>query len=157
MATNRLLKSFRTLHRYLGAFAAPALLFFAFTGALQSVPLHEASRTGDNQPPRWLVSIAHLHKKQSLDPPAKRARPKTIAAADSSGASVATAVPEQPVAPSRTPDLVPMKTFFVLVALSLILSTASGVYMGWRHSRNRRRYGVTLAAGIAVPMLLLML
>src|SRR6185312_16022638 len=41
--THRWLKSFRTLHLYFGASTAPALLFFAFTGALQSVNLHEAA------------------------------------------------------------------------------------------------------------------
>ena len=75
-ATHRWLKPLRTLHLYFGVFTAPALLFFAFTGALQSVPLHEASRGSDYKPPAWLVSIAHLHKKQTLDAPAKRARPK---------------------------------------------------------------------------------
>jgi ABC-type proline/glycine betaine transport system permease subunit len=49
-----------------------------------------------------------------------------------------------------------MKAFFVLVALSLLLSTVTGVYMGWRYTRHRRRYGAVLAAGIAVPALLML-
>jgi hypothetical protein len=165
-SSNRLLKSFRTLHLYLGVFTAPALVFFAFTGALQSVPLHEARRGSDYKPPAWLVSLAHLHKKQSLDVPVRRAahlhkkqsldvpvrraRPKPVAGA---------ARPTVPARPAPTPsahNLVPMKTFFVLVALSLLLSTISGVYMGWRCTRNRRRYGATLAAGVMVPLLLLL-
>ena len=49
-----------------------------------------------------------------------------------------------------------MKAFFVLVALSLLLSTVTGVYMGSRYTRHRRRYGAVLAAGIAVPALLML-
>jgi len=49
-----------------------------------------------------------------------------------------------------------MKLFFVMVALSLILSTVTGIYMGWRCTRNRRRYGAVLAAGVVVPALLLL-
>ncbi|MGH8214969.1 MAG: PepSY domain-containing protein [Rhodanobacteraceae bacterium] len=159
MATNRLLTSFRTLHLYMGVFTAPALLFFAFTGALQSVSLHEASRTGDYRPPAWLASISHLHKKQSLDVPVKRARPKATAAAAAApaGGKTAPAVADQSVPALRRRNLVPMKAFFVLVSLSLFLSTVSGVYMGWRYARNRRRYGATLVAGVAVPVLLLLL
>jgi len=158
-ATHRWLKPLRTLHLYFGVFTAPALLFFAFTGALQSVPLHEASRGSDYKPPAWLVSIAHLHKKQTLDAPAKRARPKpagTGIAADSGRADAAADAASGPVPAPRKHNLVPMKTFFVLVALSLILSTVTGIYMGWRYTRHRRRYGATLAAGVVVPLLLLL-
>jgi hypothetical protein len=38
----------------------------------------------------------------------------------------------------------------------LILSTLTGIYIGWRHTRHRRRYGATLAAGVVVPALLLL-
>ena len=49
-----------------------------------------------------------------------------------------------------------MKTFFVLVSLSLILSTLTGICMGWRYALNRRGYGAMLAAGVVVPTLLLL-
>ncbi|MGH8216844.1 MAG: PepSY domain-containing protein [Rhodanobacteraceae bacterium] len=157
MATNCLLKSFRTLHLYFGVFTAPALLFFAFTGGLQSLSLHEASRGGDYQPPRWLASISHLHKKQSLDVPVKRpSRKASVANANGeANAMAATRAGDKPSPAARQRNLWPMKVFFVLVSLSLFLSTVSGVYMGWRYARNRRRYGATLAAGVAVPVLLL--
>ena len=82
-AMHRWLKSFRTLHLYLGVFTAPALLFLAFTGALQSVNLHEAARGGDYKPPAWIASIAHMHKKQNFDVPVKRGPPNlSVAHAD---------------------------------------------------------------------------
>ena len=42
---NDTLKLFRTLHLYIGTFIAPALLFFAFTGALQTFSLLVQLRT----------------------------------------------------------------------------------------------------------------
>lgn len=155
--THRWLKPFRTLHLYFGVFTAPALLFFAFTGALQSVNLHEDARGSDYRPPTWIVSIAHMHKKQSFEVPAKRPSPKTsVVNADVAPAvDVTRAIAKPPSAPNKR-NLWPMKIFFVLVSLSLLLSTLTGVCMGWRYTRNRRRYGATLAAGVVMPALLLL-
>lgn len=160
MATpHRVLKTLRTLHLYLGVFAAPALLFFAFTGGLQTLGLHEASRSGDYKPPAWLVSLAHLHKKQSLEVPAPRPPPQArVALRDAQPrAQAIPGVNARSNAAPRRHDPWPMKGFFVLVALSLLLSTLTGVYMGWRHTRHRRRYAAVLAAGILVPALLLLI
>lgn len=157
-ATHRWLKPFRTLHLYFGVFTAPALLFFAFTGALQSVNLHEGARGSDYKPPAWIASIAHMHKKQSFEAPAKRSSPKA-SVASAHGAANAIAATRVNDKPSPAPDkrnLWPMKIFFVLVSLSLMLSTATGICMGWRYTRNRRRYGAMLAAGVVVPAMLLL-
>jgi hypothetical protein len=156
-ATHRWLKPFRTLHLYFGVFTAPALLFLAFTGALQSVNLHEGARGGDYKPPAWIVSISHMHKKQSFEVPVKRPSPKTsVVNADVAPAvDVTRAIAKPPSAPNKR-NLWPMKIFFVLVALSLLLSTLTGIYMGWRYTRDRRRYGATLAAGVLVPAMLLL-
>jgi hypothetical protein len=156
--THRWLKTFRTLHLYFGVFTAPALLFLAFTGALQSVNLHEPSRSVGYKPPAWIASIAHMHKKQSFEVPAKRGPPKPSVAnpnaAPKAGAQ-ARANDKSSPAPAKR-NLWPMKFFFVLVSLSLILSTVTGIYMGWRYTRHRLRYGATLVAGVLVPALLLL-
>lgn len=156
VTTHRWLKSFRTLHLYFGVFTAPALLFLAFTGALQSVNLHEPSRGSAYRPPAWIASLAHMHKKQSFEVPVKRAPPKatTSAAKAPSNVGAATRTNDKPAPKPRNPW--PMKLFFVLVSLSLMLSTLTGVYMGWRYTRHRRRYGAILAAGVVVPALLLL-
>lgn len=152
MALHRWLKAFRTLHLYFGVFTAPALLFLAFTGGLQSLNLHEAARGSDYKPPAWIVSMAHMHKKQSFEVPVKRAPPRR-AAAQAIDPPQARA---KPAPATHQRNVWPMKIFFVLVALSLMLSTLTGVYMGWRYTRNRRRYGAILAAGIIVPALLML-
>ena len=156
--THRWLKTFRTLHLYFGVFTAPALLFLAFTGALQSVNLHEPSRSSGYKPPAWIASIAHMHKKQSFDAPVKRGplRPAVANAdATSKAGAPARANDKSSPAPAKR-NLWPMKFFFVLVSLSLILSTVTGIYMGWRYTRHRLRYGATLTAGVLVPALLLL-
>lgn len=156
VTAHRWLKSFRTLHLYLGVFTAPALLFLAFTGALQSVNLHEPSRGSGYKPPAWIASIAHMHKKQSFEVPVKRPPPKASTSSTGAPSTVGAIARtnDKPAPKPRNPW--PMKLFFVLVSLSLMLSTLTGIYMGWRYTRHRRRYGATLAAGVVVPALLLL-
>ncbi len=88
MATNQtLLKSARLFHLYSGVFLAPALLFFAFTGGVQTFSLHETTRGSSYKPPAILVELAQLHKKQTLVVPARKATPSDakINPADVSG------------------------------------------------------------------------
>lgn len=146
--SHRFLKATRSTHLYLGVFFAPALLFFAFTGGLQSFSLHEATRGSSYTPPAWLATMAQLHKKQTTVKPAKK-RPATIDAGASSTAQMSA-----PVAAKPQKNLLPMKIFFALVALSLFLSTLSGLYMACRYSRNARRISLIFAAGVIVPLCL---
>ena len=184
MPNHRLLKFLRAMHLYLGVFTAPALLFFAFTGALQTFGLHEAARGSDYKPPAWLEEMAHLHKKQSLEVPVRRAPSGAAArgaaahdanprdAGDSQNSAVApisagvstgrsngadTRAREQGNRASDTPErnLLPMKIYFAFVALSLFISTLTGLYMASRVSRSARRIAAAFAAGIIVPLLLL--
>ena len=57
------LKSIRIMHRYLGLFFAPTILFFAITGGLQMFGLHETARGSSYVPPQILVHLSQLHKK----------------------------------------------------------------------------------------------
>lgn len=162
VVTHRLLKAFRTLHLYLGVFTAPALLFFAITGGLQSFGLHETSRDGSYRAPMWLQSVAHLHKKQSLDVPVRKAPPPRAGAGAGDPAARAAAAPAgadaraKAAAPAPQRNLLPMKIYFALVSLALAMSTLTGVYMASRFPRDRRRFIATLAAGFVVPGLLLL-
>ncbi|MHB1056376.1 MAG: PepSY domain-containing protein [Rhodanobacter sp.] len=156
--SHRFLKTTRTIHLYLGVFTAPMLLFFAITGGLQSFGLHEAGRGSSYAPPAWLVSAAQFHKKQTTVLPQRRRRPPETAVG---GVPVATAETRSPAA-SRPADaatapkknLLPMKAFFALVALGLLISVLSGLYMAWRYSRKPVLFGAVLGAGVAVPLLL---
>jgi uncharacterized iron-regulated membrane protein len=149
-----MLKFARMTHMYLGVFLAPSILFFAFTGALQSFSLHE-SHSATYTPPRWLVHMSQMHKNQTFHVPVRPPAPPkpTSAAKLPPAASRPAATPANPVerdihAPS------PMKFFFVFVALGLIVSTCLGLYMSYKFNRNKIAVTATLLAGIAVPALL---
>jgi hypothetical protein len=159
--SHRFLKLSRTIHLYLGVFTAPALLFFAITGGLQTFSLHETTRGSSYAPPAWLASAAQLHKKQTTVKPVRRPRPAEAGpAVHTSLASDAKSPPaglsaDKAAAPPRK-NLLPMKLFFALVALGLAISTLSGLYMAWRYSRRPRLFGTVLTAGFVVPLLLLL-
>ena len=152
--THRFFRIVRTIHLYLGVFSAPMLLFFAVTGGLQTFGLHETSRGSSYTPPAWLVSVAQLHKKQTLVVSPKRIPPpsaQSVRPATSGAAQAAKRVS------SPAKNLLPMKIFFALIALGLLTSVLSGLCMAWRFSRRPGWFGAVLAGGIAVPLLLLLL
>ena len=60
------MSSLRQIHLFLGCFFAPLLAFFAFTGILQALKLHEARKGESYQPPAWIKSLALVHKDQHL-------------------------------------------------------------------------------------------
>jgi hypothetical protein len=64
------LKAIRVLHLYSGVFLAPAILFFAFTGFLQTFSFHEVSHAPGYVPPAIFVRLSRL---QVRDAPAARA------------------------------------------------------------------------------------
>jgi len=143
------LKATRLVHLYLGVFTAPALLFFAFTGFVQTFSLHETTRGSSYKPPAILAELGQMHKKQTFVLPAKRPQPPT---ADKTAATP-TAKPVDNPAP-KPKNLLPMKIFFGFVAVGLFLSTLTGLYMSYRYTRNVRLVTTALVAGIVVPVLL---
>lgn len=155
---HNVLKFVRQFHLYLGVFTAPALLFFAFTGGLQAFSLHETHRGSDYKPPAWLVTMAQLHKKQTMVVPVHRKRPAPLAppaSEDMHGtAARAPAAGEAPRPVVRSHNALPLKIFVGLVALALFLSTLTGLYMAYRYTRNKRWVSLALAGGVVVPVLL---
>jgi hypothetical protein len=162
-SSHTLLRYLRLIHLYIGVFIAPALIFFAFTGALQTFSLHETTRGSNYKPPAWAVTLGQIHKKQTpivpvrkLPPPEKQADKAPAEKAQPSAAS-------QP-APAETPKAtgeaapkshnpLPLKIFFLLVSMGLFVSTLSGLYMSYKYIRNRRLITALIVAGIVVPVL----
>ena len=173
LQSHALLRVLRKLHLYLGVFTAPALLFFAFTGALQTFSLHETTQGSSYKPPAWITSLAQLHKKQTTEVPVRRPRPdaprpdaaRSGALPDHREHSASKAAPssapqsanQQPAASPvpRPKSHLPMKIFFLLVAVGLFLSTLTGIYMAYRYSRSRLLISGLLLAGAVLPLLLL--
>src|SRR5712671_4450346 len=67
------MKTIRQLHLYLGLFFAPSIIFFAFTGTMQTFSLHENKHPGDHNP-EWIATLASVHKDQVL--PVKKQQSK---------------------------------------------------------------------------------
>jgi hypothetical protein len=151
-----LLKYIRLIHLYLGVFIAPALLFFAFTGALQTFSLHETTRGSSYKPPAWAVTLAQIHKKQTPIVPAKKTpQPdKTPTDKPSKQESKADSKPTSDAAPAPKHNALPLKIFFLLVSIGLFISTLTGLYMSYKYIRNRTLITALLLAGIILPILL---
>ena len=153
------------MHLYLGVFTAPALLFFALTGALQTFSLHETTRGSSYTPPRWAVVLGQIHKKQTpvvaaKKPPAAETgkvnalpRPAHEAEPVHEGGA-ATSQPPAPQAAVRQHHSLPLKIFFLIVAISLATSSLTGLYMSYKYARNKRLVTALLVLGALLPLML---
>ncbi len=152
MASANFLRSVRLAHLYFGVFIAPALLFFAVSGALQTFNLHEGERGSTYQPPAWIVTLAQIHKNQTAVVRPRRPEPPPAARANPAR-SEAPAPTAPPPAPKRNP--LPLKIFFLLVSVGLVTSTLTGLSMAYSYSRNKLLITGVLLAGAIVPLILL--
>jgi hypothetical protein len=151
-SSHKLLKVARQVHLYIGIFISPALLFFALTGALQTFSLHETTRGSDYKPPTWIATLAQLHKKQTTTIPVRKQRPPDAAPRVDKPDKLSNSQPN-PEQPQKSH--LPLKIFFLLVAVGLFTSTLTGLTMAYLYSRNRILITAVLIAGLLIPLLLL--
>lgn len=152
MTKANLLKAVRLTHLYFGVFIAPALLFFAFTGFLQTFSLHESTRGSSYKPPAIFVKLGNIHKKATLPGPPKP--PPTAPKAEKPDAQKSG--PDQPKTPPPPQSFHwPEKIFFGIVAIGLFTSTLTGLYMSWMYTRRKILIVVTFLAGAILPLILL--
>jgi hypothetical protein len=148
-----ILKFIRQTHLYLGVFIAPAVLFFAFTGVIQTFSLHEASKNGDYRPAKWIVVLAQIHKKQTSQLPLRKVESQSSPQKGNSDARKPTAGSISIVdRPAHSP--LPLKLFFLIVGAGLVTSTCSGIYMSCRYCRNRFVLVLLALAGTVIPLFL---
>jgi len=153
---NDTLKLFRTLHLYIGTFIAPALLFFAFTGALQTFSLHETTQGSSYKPPAWIATLAQIHKKQTSIIPVRKPRPDAAPQQASKHEKAQVETSNVPTLPQPKPKShLPLKIFFLLVAIGLFTSTLTGIYMAYKYNRNKQVVTALLVVGVIVPPVLL--
>ena len=148
------LKSVRLIHRYIGLFFSPMILFFAITGGLQMFGLHETSRGSSYIPPNILMHLSQLHKKGTLYLPPRKVTPPNSAKSNEAkpdGPKLETPKPTQAPPP---PNSLPLKIFFAAAALALAVSTCTGLIMGWKYARRKSIVLLTLWAGVVVPAIL---
>ena len=155
------MRSLRQLHHYVGVFLAPAILFFAVSGAVQTFRLGEDKGWG-GPPPAALVWMTSVHKDQTLpraEPPkpapprpkADAAKPAVDSDHDHDGDH-----DHEHQAP-RGPSPLPLKIFVVLLSLGLITSTLLGITIALNNRAMRRTSIVMLIAGTLLPLLLLLI
>jgi hypothetical protein len=158
-----LLQFFRKTHLYVGVFTAPAILFFALSGSLQTFSLHESTKGSSYKPPQWILVLAQIHKKQSAQVPQRKAPEAKGSQKNPDSPPSTEAQPQQPVAPPAPPvaqarhSPIPLRFFFLIAGLSLFVSTGSGLYLAWKYRRDRVVIAVLLLAGIIVPIALMQL
>jgi hypothetical protein len=178
-----LLKLVRLSHLYIGVFIAPAVIFFAITGAVQTFNLHKTGERKGYTPPKVLAVLARIHKDATpilasedaaAFAAAKEARAAKKKAAKAGGKVRADAATLDPVAaadppPAAAPDpatppaevstpgsrhvTLPLKLFFLLVAINLVVSTGTGIYMAYKYKSNKKIVGWCLVAGVVIPIL----
>jgi hypothetical protein len=146
----------RRLHQYIGLFFAPTLLLFALSGALQTYRWQEPKGFGGT-PPGWIVWMASVHKDQAQPRPAKAGGGEGGPPA----AEKAKAAPEAKAPPAKGPGKKGpgrrqgLMLFVGLFGLSLIFSTLLGIAVALANAATRRTSLLVIAAGAAVPLLLL--
>ena len=146
-------RKLRQFHHYVGVFFAPAILFFAISGAVQTFRLSEEKGWG-GPPPGAFVWMASVHKDQALphEKPAKPAAKLEVAAAaphaDDHGDDHHHEGP-------KGPSPLPLKIFVVLLALGLTISTLLGVTIALTNRAMRQISIGLLVAGTVLPLLLL--
>lgn len=65
------MKKWLRIHRYLGAFCAPMLIFFAISGSWQMLNYHKSKKDGSYTAPQALAFASDLHMAEDLEGPAK--------------------------------------------------------------------------------------
>jgi hypothetical protein len=143
------LRRLRQVHQYVGMFFAPAILFFAFSGALQTFSLHENHGGGPYRPPAWIVAIASLHKDQALP----RQRPPGAGDHAQKRERQDHGPPDAPEAPRPSP--LPLKIFVLALAVGLMGSTGVGVFIGLQARASRPGSLAALVLGFVLPLVLI--
>lgn len=148
------MRKVQQLHLYLGTLFAPLIIFFALTGALQTLGLHEGERGSS---PGLIAKMAevHIHQRLAASEPE---RPDAAPGAQATRAKPAEDDAEgKPEGGARRAPSWPFKWFSVLMSVGLIVTTGLGIWMAFKYSRDKRVVWALLAAGIILPILMLLL
>ncbi|MBV8970656.1 MAG: hypothetical protein JO290_00015 [Sphingomonadaceae bacterium] len=125
---------------YLGTFFAPAILFFAISGGVQTYRLTELP-----QAPAWSQWLSSLHKDQAAPRP-RKPRPAATGRAP---------VRDHPADAARR-DPAALKAFVALMSLGLAASTLLGIAVALALPNQRRTALLLLAAGTLLPLALIL-
>lgn len=156
MGNGSAIKTIRLVHRYLGLFFAPAIIFFSFSGALQTFGLHETSRSSSYVPPTWIVRMAQLHKKQTLYLPAPKNKLQAVAADQQEGTPKKKSDSGTKKSQGGSSKFA-LKCFVLAMSIALMLSTILGVIMALRYGGDARVVWGAVLLGVLFPIAVVML
>lgn len=145
------MRRLRQLHLYAAVFFAPAIIFFGFSGILQTYGFHETKTA-----PGWIKVIASLHQHQRLHRPErpKPAGPALTAVADHDHPDHDRARGGDHDAPAPavySVGLVGLKLFTGLMGLGLVIASALGIAIALGTRSTRRVSSVMLVLGLVLP------
>jgi len=118
--------------------------------------LHETAHGSSYVPPNILVHLSQPHKKGTLYVSPRKAAPPNLAKSDGGNLDVPKLDAPKPAQAAASPNSLPVKIFFAATALALAVSTCTGLIMGWKYARRKSVVLLTLAAGVVVPAILLL-
>jgi hypothetical protein len=124
----RTMQRLRRWHLYVGMIFAPAIIFFAFSGGLQTVELQQRQSS-----PAWVSTMASVHRWQALARPNRSPRPGE----------------------NQPPSPIPLKSFVFLLSIGLIATAVLGIVVALANRGTRRVAAIMLAIGIVLPLVLL--
>ena len=145
-----LMMTVRQWHTYIGAFVAPSVLFFTFTGSLQLFSLHEAH--GAYTPPAVVEHLGRVHKDQVWEAPAKAGPAHAADAHDHEHHAGPAGYPDAP----KPWPVMALKWLFLTVAIGLMTSTLLGLWMALTFGRRKAVVLGLFVAGAVLPVLLVL-
>lgn len=147
--TARKMRRIRQIHLYVGLFFTPLVLLFSLSGALQTFRLHEARAPTASTPPAWIVWMAAVHKDQAMPGPRHPENEHDTKTAPKHRS------PIRPFAKEQTRSKLSLKILVAVMSGGLILSTILGVTIALNNPSTRGLSVLLLAAGTAMPLVLL--
>jgi hypothetical protein len=140
------MRKLRQFHLYIGVFFAPAIVFFAISGGLQTFRLQQSSGWNGAPAPQWIAWMASVHVDQAKLQPEKPEAQKPRPPMDPAKAAARAA---------RQQAVLSMKLFTVAIAIALTLSSLLGAALALGMKATRRVALVMLTAGSVIPIMLL--
>ena len=145
------LRRLRQLHLYVAVFFAPAIIFFGFSGIVQTYGLHETRGT-----PGWVKVMASLHQHQRLHRPERPERPKPATAPASDHDRPVGGDHDAPPPGGYTVGMAGLKLFTGLMGLGLVTASLLGIAVALGTRSTRRVSIVMLVVGLLLPVALIL-
>ena len=145
----------RRWHLYLGLLTAPSVIFFSLTGAVQLFGLHEAH--DGYQPLAIVEKLSSLHKDQVFRLGNHHAGPPAAGEAVQSQEGRPPQPPDSEDSKRSSLSTSLLKSFLLVVALSLALTSSLGIWMAFTQTRSKTAAWRLLVAGALIPIGLLLL